>query len=133
VRVVLDTNVWISAILLPGATADRAVLAVLAGKATALISEPLVAEVIRVLGRKFSRDREQLARVAIFLNDLAEPVTPRNRVHELSDEPDNRVLECALAGRADLIVTGDRAMLRLGQYEGIEIISLRAFLERLEK
>jgi len=133
VRIVLDTNVWVSAILLPGATADLAVLAVLAGKATALVSKPFVAEVIRVLGRKFSRDREQLARVAIFLNDIAEPVTPRNRVHELSDEPDDRVLECAVAGRADLIVTGDRATLRLGQCQGIEIISLRALLERLEK
>ena len=130
-RIVLDTDAWVSAILLPGGTADRAVLAVLAGKATALISEPLVAAVIRVLGRNFSRDREQLARVAILLNELAEPIAPRDRVCAPSDAPDTRVLQCAVAGRADLVVTGDRAMLRLARHEGIEIVSVRAFLQRL--
>jgi len=131
VRIVLDADAWVSAILLPGGTADRAVLAVLAGKATALISEPLVAAVIRVLGRNFSRDREQLARVALLLNELAEPIAPRDRVCDLSDAPDTRVLQCAVAGRADLVVTGDRAMLRLARHEGIEIVSVRAFLQRL--
>jgi predicted nucleic acid-binding protein len=45
---------------------------------------------------------------------------------------DNRVLECAVEGGADLIVTGDRAMLRLGRFEGVAIVSLRDFLTRLE-
>ncbi len=46
--------------------------------------------------------------------------------------PDNRILECATAGGAALIVTGDRAMLALGQFEGVEIITLREFLRRQE-
>jgi predicted nucleic acid-binding protein len=49
----------------------------------------------------------------------------------LTDEPDNRVLECASAAGADLIVTGDREMLSLGAWEGIEIVSLRQFVDRL--
>jgi putative PIN family toxin of toxin-antitoxin system len=84
-----------------------------------------------VLGRKFSRDNEELARVALFLSDLAEHVEPRSRLHVLADEPDNRILECAVAGRADLIVTGDRAMLGLRTYESTRIIALRAFLDLL--
>ena len=131
-RVVLDPNVYVSALTLPGGRADAALSALLGGKATALISEPLMGEVLGVLGRKFSRDREQLARTALLLSELAEHVAPGSRVQVLADEPDNRVLECAVAGHADLIVTGDRAMLRLGRYEGIQIVSLRAFLERLE-
>lgn len=97
------------------------------------MSEPLMGEVLGVLGRKFAFDRDQLARVALFLSELAEHVAPRDRITVLPDEPDNRILECAVAGRADLIITGDRHMLRLGHYEGTEIVSLRVFLERAER
>ena len=43
--------------------------------------------------------------------------------------PDNRILECAVEGRADVVVTGDRAMLRLRRYADVRIISLREYLE----
>ena len=48
----------------------------------------------------------------------------------VKDEPDNRVLECALAGRAEAIVTGDRALLALREYKSVRLISLRDYLER---
>lgn len=132
-RVVFDSNIFVSALTLPGGRGDVAVASVLTGKTVVLLSEPLMGEVLGVLGRKFAFDREQLARVALFLSDLAEHVAPRARLTVLQDEPDNRILECAVAGRADAIVTGDRQMLRLGRYEGIEIIALRVFLDRLER
>jgi predicted nucleic acid-binding protein len=66
-----------------------------------------------VLARKFARDAEELAHLAVFLEDLAEIVEPRRKISMLADEPDKRILECAVAGRAELIVTGDRAMLKL--------------------
>ena len=130
-RVVLDSNIYISALTLPGGAADAALGAILAGRATALLSEPLLGEILRVLGRKFSMDREELARTALFLGELTEPVAPRRRVAVLADDPDNRVLECAAAGRADVIVTGDRAILKLRRFQGIEILTLRAFLTRV--
>jgi predicted nucleic acid-binding protein len=43
------------------------------------------------------------------------------------DDPDNRILECAVAGKADAIVTGDKAMLSLGEHAGIRRISLSAY------
>lgn len=132
-RAVFDTNVFVSALTLPGGKGDAAVASVLAGKAVVLLSEPLLGEVLGVLGRKFAYDRDQLARVALFLSELAEHVTPRGRITVLADEPDNRILECAVAGHADSIVTGDRQLLRLGRYEGIEIVSLRVFLDRLDR
>ena len=46
----------------------------------------------------------------------------------LVDEPDNRILECAVSGKADAVVTGDQALLRPGQYGNVSIITLRAFL-----
>jgi predicted nucleic acid-binding protein len=48
----------------------------------------------------------------------------------VKDEPDNRILECALAGRAEVIVTGDHALLALGEYGRVRIMSLRDYLER---
>ena len=66
----------------------------------------------------------------MFLSDLATIVSPTVQVAALADEPDNRILECAVAGRADAIVTGDRAMLALGRFEGIEILTLAAYLGR---
>jgi predicted nucleic acid-binding protein len=47
----------------------------------------------------------------------------------VKDEPDNRILECALAGRAEAIITGDRALLALGEYGGVSIMGLREYLE----
>ena len=74
------------------------------------------------------RDKEEISRVAVTLTDMAEWVEPRLRICELEDDPDNRVLECAVFGKADRIVTGDKEMLRLRGYQDTKIISLRAYL-----
>lgn len=131
-RAVLDTHIFVSALVLPGGQAEKAVLAAAEGRFALVVSKPLIGEVLGVLARKFGRDPEQLARVAVFLADLGRLVRPRAKVRVLKDEPDNRILECALAGRADVIVTGDRAMLALGEWKGVRIVTLRAFLGLLE-
>ena len=130
-RVVLDSNVYVSAFVLPGGAASQLMAALLRGQAEPLISRPIMAEVLGVLGRKFAADREQLARTALFLSGFAEQVVPRERLHVLSDEPDNRILECAMAGHARWIVTGDRQMLKLGRYEGVQIVTVRAMHEHV--
>jgi predicted nucleic acid-binding protein len=45
------------------------------------------------------------------------------------DDPDNRILECALHGKADVLVTGDKGMLKLREHKGIKIISLKEYIE----
>ena len=129
-RVVFDSNVLVAALVFPGGVADQATRLVVGGADRLLISQPIIQEVLGVLSRKFSRDREELARVAVFLADTGELVEVTHRADALTDEPDNRILECAVSGKADAIVTGDRAMLRLGQYADVSIITLRGFLER---
>jgi predicted nucleic acid-binding protein len=59
-------------------------------------------------------------------------VKPRKKVRILRDDPDNRVLECAFAGDAEIIVTGDQMMLKLGVCEGVRVVALREFLELVE-
>ena len=77
---------------------------------------------------QFFRDREGLSHVAVTLSELAELVKPAKRVKILKDEPDNRILECAIYGKADLLVTGDKEILQLGEYKGVKIISLKEYL-----
>ena len=128
-KAVFDTNIFISAIALTGSRAEGAVLRVVEGDVRLVISKEIILETLDVLARKFDRNAEELARVAVYLADLAEVVTPRRRLKVLKDDPDNRILECAVTGKVDVIVTGDQAMLRLGVYRGIRILSLREFLD----
>lgn len=100
------------------------------GEDTLIISKAILAELLTTLARKFSRDAEALSQVAVVLTELAEVVTPRRRLKVLTDESDNRILECVEAGKADCIVTGDKAMLKLGSYGNVRIISLRQYLDR---
>lgn len=127
-RVVLVTNVLVSALVFPGGPASDALARVVDGRDVLVTSKPLIHELVRVLGEKFARDPELLSRTAVFVADLGELVAPRRRLSVLTDEPDNRVLECTAAGRARRIVTDDRAMLRLRAYAGIEIVGLRTHL-----
>lgn len=127
-RIVFDSNVLVAALVFPAGKADQAMARVVGGNDTLLVSTPIIREVLGVLSRKFSKDREQLARVAVFLADAGEQIESTHHTSVLVDEPDNRILECAVSGKADAIVTGDKAMLQLGQYKNVSIMTLREFL-----
>jgi putative PIN family toxin of toxin-antitoxin system len=133
VRVVFDSNIYISAFILPGSSADKAIQRILDGHDRLLISKPILDEALTALARKFNRDAEALSRTALFLNELAEIVDPIERIRVFSDEPDNRILECAIAGHARAIVTGDKAMLAVELSHGVRILSLSTYLQRVGK
>ena len=127
-KVVFDTNVFVSALTLPGGRGDEALRRIIGGKDSLAVSMPIVDELLSVLARKFGYDREALSRVALFLTDVAELVEPSDTVSVLADEPDNRILECARAAGAEVVVTGDRAMLSQGEFGGTRIVSLSEYL-----
>jgi putative PIN family toxin of toxin-antitoxin system len=127
-KVVFDTNIFISALVIPGGQAEKAIRRITEGKDTLFISKPIVGEILSVLSNKFSRDSEALSRVAVFLLDLAAIVHPAKRINVLADEEDNRIIECAVSGNADAIVTGDKKMLDVRDYLGIKVISLKEYL-----
>ena len=128
-KVVFDTNIFVSALVFPGGRGEAALQRVAGEKDELILSKPIIDELLGILGRKFSRDAEELSHVAVFLSELGLSVKPRRRLHVVKDEPDNRILECAVAGNADVIVTGDRALLALREYRGVRIISLREYLD----
>jgi putative PIN family toxin of toxin-antitoxin system len=129
VRVVFDTNIFISALVIPGSLAEKAVSRIIAGRDELVISTDIIKEVLSVLSSKFGREREALSHVAVILLELGELVRPDQRFRVFRDEPDNRILECASFGKADIIVTGDKAMLQLGEFNRVKIVSLRVYLE----
>jgi len=127
-RVVFDTNIFISALVIPGSLAEKAVSRILDGQDELILSTDIIKEVLSVLSSKFGRDREALSHAAVVLLELGKRVKPDQRIQVLKDEPDNRILECAVFGRAELIVTGDKEMLHLKEYRGIKITSLREYI-----
>jgi putative PIN family toxin of toxin-antitoxin system len=127
-KVVFDTNILISALVFPGGRGETALRRIVEEQDQLVISKPILDELLGILARKFARDAEELAHVAVFLSGLAILVRPRRRVRVVKDDPDNRILECAAAGRARVIVTGDKELLALGKYRDVRIISLREYL-----
>ena len=128
-RVVFDTNIFVSAFIIPGSLAEKAVLKIIEGEDILLLSKEILDELLSTLSTKFSRDKEEISRVAVILSEMVEWVRPTLRMSVLKDEPDNRILECAVFGKANIIVTGDKEMLRLRKYETTKIVSLKAYLE----
>ncbi|HLA51262.1 MAG TPA: putative toxin-antitoxin system toxin component, PIN family [Thermodesulfobacteriota bacterium] len=127
-RIIFDTNIFISAFILPGSSAEKAILKVIEGPDELIISHDIIDEVLTILSNKFSRNREALSRTAVNLAEIGIIVKPTERINIFQDEPDNRILECAAAGKADAIVTGDKEMLKLGSYKEIKIITLKDYL-----
>jgi uncharacterized protein len=128
ILVVLDSNVYISAVVFGGnprlmlELAENNVLRV-------LVSYEIKREVERILAVKFSWPKGQIERLATHLWSVTRPTVPRFVVNDCSDPDDNRVLECALQGEAQFIVTGDKHLLDLDPYRGIRILKPKDFLE----
>lgn len=133
VRVVLDTNVLVSA-LGWGGKPERCLRRGLRREVELLGSPDTLSELARVLGYpKFDfTEREK----AVFLSALLARTTivrPEVDVEEIDADPDDDVfLECAVAGGADAIVSGDDDLLELGEYEGIPILTPDEFLQRFD-
>lgn len=126
-RAVFDTNVYV-AFLAPGGEAERALLRAYRRQVELFISLPILTEIAGVLRGKFGVSEAAITPVLRVIVRVAVVVRPRRRVSALEDEPDNRILECAAEATADLIVTGDRDLLRLREFEGIAIVRLADFL-----
>ena len=131
-RVVLDTNVIISAVLFGGMPHKVLELAI-RGEMELFLSIPILDEVRDVLMRpKFGLSAEQATRIIDELYAISEVINPAISIKVVNDDPDdNMVLECALEAHAEYIVTGDLHLLELGNYEGININTPSAFIEKV--
>jgi uncharacterized protein len=128
--VVFDANVWVSAYAFPGSVPYQAIALARRRGVRSVTSVPLVDQVQRAL-QEIGTSPARIQAAGINMRQISRLVHPTIRVTIIAGkESDNRVLECADAGRANCIVTGDRKhLLPLRQYHGIPILSPRAFLD----
>ncbi len=131
-RVVFDTNILISALLSPrGASFQRLALARLT-RIHSISCPQILSELQEKLLTKFGYVLEDAQRVVNEVEHFSEIVLLSGVAFpEVGDPNDWMVIECALVGRADCIVSGARHLLRSGRHGGIEILTARQFLQRL--
>jgi len=127
-KVVFDTNVYISAFLTKRGKAEEAFRLAVRGEVDLYSSVPIITEMAGKLRGKFSWDDETVKRAVKFVASVANIVKPADRIDLLRDEPDNRILECARHVGADIVVTGDKHLLSLKKFEGVLILTIREFL-----
>jgi putative PIN family toxin of toxin-antitoxin system len=139
IRAVLDANVVVSAVLSPRGIPARILDAWRAEAFDLVLSDAILTEISRVLRYpkivKYHHWSE--ARLQAFLDDFAHLaiLTPGELTLTVitDDPPDNRYLECAVEGQAAYLISGDQLLLSVGTYQGISILTPRAFLKLLQR
>ena len=138
-RVVLDTNVIVSAFLSPHGAPARLFQQYQRDVFALVVSEPILTEYQQALNypkvqRHHQMDKEEVASVIEELRRAAVFVTPHNPVNPaLADRDDVKFFACAVAGDAEYIVSGDRLVQDVGTYQGIQVLSPSLFLTVLEE
>ena len=127
-KVVFDTNIFISAFIVPGGQGERALLMARQRHIILCTSVTILTETAQKLRAKFDQDEEDIRNALKLVSRIADVLKPAVRLKVLKDAPDNRILECAVEGRADLVVTGDRHLLKLREFDGIAIVRLADFI-----
>ena len=127
-KVVFDTNIYISAFAIPGGKAEKAYLFAIKGYYDLYTSTAILSETTQKLKIKFGWQDKQIIHFLKTIAKVASVIKPKSTIHILTDEPDNRILECACEAKVDYIITGDKHLLMLKQFQEICIISLANFI-----
>ena len=131
-RVVLDSNVLISALHF-GGVPEELLLMANQGAIEVFLSPFILDEVAGVLQDKLDWEPKDIRSALRLLKDVVTLLEPKEKPHPVTtDQADNLVLACAVEAHADFLVTGDkRHLLPLKRYKGIQILTPRDFLEKI--
>lgn len=130
-KVVLDTNVYISAMVFPGGVCDQVIRLLRGGDFGVCVSPDILTEIRKVLMEKFHLTEDEVLDAVDRVLAFAKIVYPRFRIDKIKNPAaDNRILECAAEAKADFLVTGDKKhILPLKKFESTRIVSPSQFLE----
>ncbi|MBU4266951.1 MAG: putative toxin-antitoxin system toxin component, PIN family [Candidatus Altiarchaeales archaeon] len=131
-QAVLDTNILVSAAIARGNEFELLELAK-EGRYELILSTGILEEFEGVVSQErfgFTKNiREEIINNVI---KIAKIVDPKGKIDAIKEDPDdNKIIECALEGKADYIISGDKHLLKLGKFQGIEVITTTKFLELL--
>lgn len=127
-KVVFDTNVYISAFTTSNRKAEDAYLLAVRGRFDLYTSVSILAELAGKLRDKFQWDNSEITSLLKNISRVATVIKPAIKIKLLNDETDNRILECAKASNANLIVTGNKHLLSVKEFDGIGITRIAGFL-----
>jgi len=127
-KVVFDTNIYISAFVIPGGNAERAYLRALNGDFELYTSIAILTELARKLEEKFGWDKQKITQLLTHISKTADVLKTTPCIKVLADDPDNRILECAVEAKAGLILTGDKHLLKIRHFQDFKIMKLSDFL-----
>ncbi|PZO43349.1 MAG: putative toxin-antitoxin system toxin component, PIN family [Pseudanabaena frigida] len=133
-RVVIDTNIWISFLI--GKSLTGLSEAIINDQVLILFSEDLFCELIEVLKRpKFKKYFSETAieDLVSLLSEKVELIEITMRFEDCRDKKDNFLLDLAVSGHANYLVTGDADLLILNPFQGVEIISYQSFQNQILK
>lgn len=131
-RVVLDTNVYASAFIHKERRIFQIWQYALDRRYRLLVSPPIIKEIADTLRDVFNWEEKEIIRHLKLVAKVGEIITPETMLNVILEDPkDNRILECAVEGKANLIVSGNKHLQRLKIYEGIAVIKPIDFLRTL--
>ncbi len=133
-KIVADTNIYISALFWRG-NPYRLIRLCYEGKAKLVVSRKIIDELERILltDEKFMMAREDVALNTEIILSNAELVEPDVTLNVIKDDPaDDRILECTVEGGAEYLVSGNKHLLNLKEFQGIKILTAKLMLEILE-
>jgi len=132
-RIVLDTNIFISAALL-GRVCEEIIKFCRFGKVDVFISRDIIREIEDKLRSKFLWNNNQ---IRIFIDSILEfchLIEVNEKIIFVKDDPDDdKILECAVTAKCDYIISGDRHLIKLGAYKNIKILRPADFLFLIRK
>ena len=133
-KVVLDNNITVSSIFWKKGNIKEIVDKAINREIKNLTSEAIIDELEDVLHRKFSHPPEIIKREVELLKGYSDIVEPKQKLKVVKDDPDDdKIIEAAVEGKADYIITYDNHLLKLKEFRGIKIVSPKEFLDILNQ
>jgi uncharacterized protein len=130
-RITADSNVWISAVEFGGKPLQLINLA-RSGEIEIAISEPILDEFTRILRDKFHWEESRLTALRQQVRSFTKMFEPTMKLSVVKDDPDDdKIVEAAVESRSEAIITNDKDLLRMKEFQGIEMLKVGAFLHRV--
>jgi len=133
-KLVLDTNIFISSFFW-GGNPRKIMTRIIDGQDILFVSDDILQEVFFVMARpKFNVSRSQISHFIGSIEEIARPVTCLGTIQGICrDSDDDKILECAVSGNVDFIVSGDSDLLSLKIFRGIPIMTASEYIDKVKK
>jgi len=130
IKVVLDTNIYISSIFWEKGNPHKIIEKIINREIQNFISNEILKELKRVLERDFDEPNELIEDQIKLIKEYSEIIEILGKIDIIKeDADDNKIIECAISANANYIITGDNHLLKLKEFRGIKIVNSKDFLE----